>query len=477
MIGRITLFTLLLCAQVNTWAQLRIAITQTPQLTGILDSIYIAGSFNDWKKGEEQYKLLTDDNGLLYVNIPAKYGTKLSFLFYKKNHFQNIYVPEGDEKGIELKPRQWTHTAEEAIEVTVESWTDLGVQHTVTPEVRILTQSFFSAALNAYRRVWIYIPASYATAEYPMSVLYMHDGQNLFDQKTSFAGEWNVDETLQTFANTLCQEMIVVGIDNGGAERINELAPWRNEAYNGGGKGEAYAQFIINELKPAIDANFITDPSREATYTAGSSLGGLMSAYLVLKHGDVFSRAGIFSPAFWFNQSELLELISTQEKNDFSNIYMTAGEQESEKMIKDMVLFRDQMEGKGYETGDIQIHAVTNAEHNEKNWSQQFPAFFEWLAYCSPAENEGYRSCEWVCYPYWVEKNINARLYGNLPLFRMEIKNEAGEVVFTRDVKTDGDMPYDLRENWDVSTLATGTYTMNLIGNDGIIESKTFQKK
>ena len=110
----------------------------------------------------------------------------------------------------------------------------------------------------------------------------MHDGQNLFDKNTSGYGEWKVDEALDKLYREKGLKLIVVGIDHGGSERLNEYSPFKNEKY-GGGKGDAYLDFVVNTLKPYIDSNYRTLSDKKNTGIMGSSMGGLISHYAALK--------------------------------------------------------------------------------------------------------------------------------------------------------------------------------------------------
>ena len=159
--------------------------------------------------------------------------------------------------------------------------------------------------LQTTKKIWLYLPENYAqtTKKYP--VLYLHDGQNLFDASTSYAGEWRIDETL----DSLKAEVIVVGIAHGNEKRIDELTPFKNEQY-GGGKGTLYLDFIISQLKPYIDAHYRTKSGKYNTAIGGSSLGGLISYYAVVKYPDVFGKSLVFSPAFLINP----ELYAETEK-------------------------------------------------------------------------------------------------------------------------------------------------------------------
>ena len=122
----------------------------------------------------------------------------------------------------------------------------------------------------------------------------MHDGQNLFDKATSFAGEWGIDEAMDSIKNAC----IVVGIDNGGLKRMYEYNPNDTKQY-GRGEGRAYLAFIVNNLKPFIDKKYRTLPGKQYTWMAGSSMGGLITFYAGLYYPQVFGGLGVFSPSFW----------------------------------------------------------------------------------------------------------------------------------------------------------------------------------
>src|SRR5262249_44323272 len=155
---------------------------------------------------------------------------------------------------------------------------------------------FHSKILNNDRRLIVWLPPGYNTRQQRYPVLYMHDGQNLFDDATSFLGEWHADETAtMLIEQKRIEPIIIVGVENTGTSRLDEYTPTEGEDRTGattrraGGRGELYAQFLIQEVKPFIDANYRTLPDREHTAVAGSSLGGLISLYLGYQHGDVFS--------------------------------------------------------------------------------------------------------------------------------------------------------------------------------------------
>jgi predicted alpha/beta superfamily hydrolase len=202
----------------------------------------------------------------------------------------------------------------------------------------------------------------------------MHDGQNLFDDATSFAGEWGVDEALDS-AKKQC---IVVGIDNDGAKRMNEYNPFDHEKF-GKGEGDLYVQFIAKTLKPYIDKHYRTKTDAANTIIAGSSMGGLISMYAVIKYPKVFGKAGVFSPAFWVApqlKTDVEKLVKTSTHKNV-RIYFYAGEQEGSQMVVDMLYIFERIRKLGASKMKVKINA--EGKHNEPTWRNEFPDFYDWI--------------------------------------------------------------------------------------------------
>ena len=255
---------------------------------------------------------------------------------------------------------------------------------TAGPGVHVLTQRLAMPRLGRERTLRLYLPPSYESnpgKRYP--VLYMHDAQNLFDDATSFAGEWGIDETLDEFARTRGFEAIVVGIDNGGAERIHELSPWPNPKY-GPAQGEQYMAFVVDVVKPWIDAHYRTRPGREDTAMIGSSMGGLISQYALVRYPQVFGKVAIFSPSYWFT-SEVYTQTAAHPWPAGTKTYFYIGGKEDEESVPDVdrmiALLRTQPHG----AGDITVHVDPQGEHNERAWRAEFPLAIAWLFDLPPA--------------------------------------------------------------------------------------------
>lgn len=233
-----------------------------------------------------------------------------------------------------------------------------------------------SEKLGFKKRLWIYTPKSYKSSTKRYPVMYMFDAQNLFDAKRSFAGEWEIDEYLDSL-NIKEKQVIVVAIEHGNKKRIEELTPFTHIKH-GGGKGNEFMKFIVEEVKPKIDSSYRTLKESEHTSIFGSSLGGLMSMYACLKYSDTFSKAGVFSPAFWINP-EIYDLVNSTQIPNTTKFYFMAGDSESEDMIIDMERMVTLLEQKGIKPNQIKKKVVKNGEHNEKLWRENFPEAFEWL--------------------------------------------------------------------------------------------------
>ena len=232
-----------------------------------------------------------------------------------------------------------------------------------------------SPQLKNKRALRIYLPPSYQEnlrKRYP--VLYMHDGQNLFDAKTAAYGtEWSIDETVnRLIATGKMSEVIVVGIDNT-PERISEYTPCCDPKY-GGGRLDAYRNFIVDTVKPYIDRGYRTLPGREHTAIMGSSLGGIASVLIAQREPGVFSKAGGVSSSFWWNKQAL-----TQSPPRVPvKFYLDAGT--ADDGLADTERMRDAMLSAGYTADvDLYFHAADGGTHNEKSWAARVEKPLTWF--------------------------------------------------------------------------------------------------
>ena len=252
-------------------------------------------------------------------------------------------------------------------------------KHTATENVKIISEKFEIPQLKTTRRIWIYLPKDYETSHKKYEVMYLQDAQNLFDDATSFAGEWQVDETLNKIFEKTGKSLIVVGIDNGGEKRIEELSPYKNAKY-GGGNGDNYVKFIVETLKPYIDKNYRTKPQRKFTTIGGSSLGSLISVYAAVKYPETFGKVLAFSSAFWFNAEDLNAFISHSKVNlKHQKYYFIQGKHEDEDMEAQTQRVIENLKSKNVKSKNIFLKIDEDGKHNEMYWRREFEGAVLWL--------------------------------------------------------------------------------------------------
>ena len=357
-------------------AQVTFKIVSFPGSTPQNATIFIAGSFNGWSPGDPAYTLTLNDANQPEITLPAGSGS-IEFKF-TRGSWESV---EGTENGTFIPNRTFNYGNGQTFEITILGWEDMdgaGGNSTAAPNVHIMSEDFAMPQLNRTRRIWIYLPPDYDTTSTSYPVLYMHDGQNLFDVKTSFSGEWEVDESLNALYNQGYNVPIVVGIDNGGSNRIDEYTPWKNNHY-GGGDGEKYTAFIAETLKPYIDSHYRTLVDAESTGIMGSSLGGLISHYAMVAYPEIFSKIGIFSPSYWF--SDTVFSYTTEHFNPTSvRAYMMCGNTEGDSdMGPDMQEMATLLQNSGLSASNIRVKVVPGGQHNEASWKQQFSEAVKWL--------------------------------------------------------------------------------------------------
>ena len=364
--------------QVQSQNSIRIELSTLPPNTPEGSSLFIAGSFNGWNPQSKEYQ---------FQKSQDKFSIEISL---KTGNYEYKITRGGWDKvestmdGKDIGNRTLQVGMENKVEIKIEGWKDLlnksgaGKTSSANQNVHIIDTAFFIPQLKRYRRVWIYLPPTYnaSTKSYP--VMYMQDGQNVFDDATSFSGEWGVDEAIDTLGLKF-KECIVVGIDNGGSKRLNEYCPYDfsvNNTTSGIGEGKLYTDFIVKTLKPFIDKKYRTLKKRDDTYIAGSSMGGLISMYAMLRYPKKFGGAGVFSPAFWVGP-KIFDEIKGKGKKVKGKIYFYAGDAEGETMVPMTIRAFNEMLKVSKAKMITTIRA--DGKHNEARWRKEFPLFYEWI--------------------------------------------------------------------------------------------------
>ncbi|MGC4041697.1 MAG: alpha/beta hydrolase-fold protein [Flavobacterium sp.] len=244
-----------------------------------------------------------------------------------------------------------------------------------TASKQVSTFSIEAPQLKTTKKIWVYLPKDYTVSKQKYPVIYMHDAQNLFDAKTSYVGEWNIDETL----DSINAKVVVIGIEHGGDKRIEELTPCKHEKY-GGGNADAYLDFIVSTLKPKIDSTYRTKTNAKNTAIFGSSLGGLVSFYAAIKYPEVFGKVGCFSPSFWFCRKDLNDMLAKTKDFD-TKIYFLCGDNEGDDdVIPDMQNVEHWVNTKRCQCKKLNKEVIVKGgQHNEKMWREHFKNAYLWL--------------------------------------------------------------------------------------------------
>lgn len=260
-------------------------------------------------------------------------------------------------------------------------------KHTLTGNIQEHL-GFVSRLLRNERDVLVYLPTGYRRSprrRYP--VLYLQDGQNVFDAATSFAGvEWGADESAQRLLRQgLIEPLIIVAIANTGEDRIHEYAPTRGVIDSGAkrkkrsrGQLHRYGRFLLEELKPFIDREYRTKPEAEWTGLGGSSLGGLATLALGLWFPEAFRRLAVLSPSIWWDDCAIYRIVDELEEKLPLKIWLDTGTHEAG--WERAAVLRDRLLAKGWRLyDDLQFAEIVGADHSEGAWAARFEAVLRFL--------------------------------------------------------------------------------------------------
>ena len=382
---------MLLAAAGPAAGQVVLRIGRVPAGMPTADTLFVAGSFNGWNPHNGRFALHKEADGSYQISLPLS-AAPAEYKFTRGSWA----TAEADAKGQPIANRKADFSTARVLSHEVLAWEDRNgpapKRSTASVQVHVLAHDFAMPQLGRTRRVLVYLPADYAAQpqrRYP--VLYVHDGQNVFDEATSFSGEWGIDEILDRLrqAGQDATGSIVVAVDNGQQFRSDEYIPWPSAALKDqphpGGQGSAYVDFLARTLKPYVDAHYRTRPDAAHTGIAGSSLGGLISVYAALKYPGVFGEVGAFSPAFWVCNDSLRAYAKSHPAAHTARFYFVCGPKESETMLPLMRQWRDELRAEGVPAANLSFHTPATGEHKEWFWQREFPAAYQFLVRPTPA--------------------------------------------------------------------------------------------
>ena len=239
------------------------------------------------------------------------------------------------------------------------------------------------------RKIRVWLPPGYEDGQDRYPVIYCHDGQNIFDPGGPF-GSWSADKVAEEeMRSGRVRPAILVGLDNT-PDRVREYLPPPDVVPEGRpaagevGRADLYARYLLAVVKPYVDRTYRTLPGRDGTLALGSSMGGVVSHYLLKRHGDVFHAAGIFSPAYWASPKFFVESLKQPKPKGW--IYLDMGTREGRSYWPDVLrIYQHWVAGGAVIFEDLWFQAGIRAEHNEKAWKERLPAALQFLL---PPETE-----------------------------------------------------------------------------------------
>ncbi|MEQ1746023.1 MAG: alpha/beta hydrolase-fold protein [Saprospiraceae bacterium] len=337
--------------------------------------VFITGNFNGWATKDGRFRMRRIAEGRYQYTFaePINLNEPMEYKYVKggweseelgpdglPTANRRMEVPKG--KVTDIVPRWKKHA----------DWYDPKFY----PEIQVLSKRFNLPQLRRRRRISVLLPWDYDTSGKCYPVLYLQDGQNLFENDAPF-GTWGVDKQLAALAQQDKGGFIVVAIDHGGHERIREYLPYDTQKW-GDGLGREYASFLAQTLKPFIDEKFRTLPDRANTGIGGSSMGGLISIYAGIMFPETYSKFMIFSPSLWVAPNIYAEPLRFAAASD-TKIYLFAGGKEGVGMMSNAKRFKQTVERLGASRAHFRMEFDPEGRHTETRWGQEFPKAAEWL--------------------------------------------------------------------------------------------------
>ena len=360
-------------------------INNSPDFIGEL--CYVTGNFNNWIVDGFEAGYIPEVGGYMVVHLDVEAGV----LEFKLSRGSWATL-NSDSNGRLMAPYRIEVNEDTQMSINIDTWRDLFPTSTASAQVHVLDEKFWMPHLGVHRRVWIYLPEGYADTVTRYPVLYMHDGQHLFDEATSRGRigpvEWCVDEVIDAAVD----KAIVVAVEHADEYRVREQEYRIHAAEHvTDPKGWNYLQDIVEVLKPYVDRHYRTLPAREYTAVLGSSLGGLLNIFAGLRYSDVFGTVGVFSPSIWLDSEgvyyELQIFNDTQAERSFQttqHYYFYCGENENRRMkdggvvpmVDDMRNFVSELQR--FPSVEVYMHIHKEGRHGALYWQKEFPFFYAW---------------------------------------------------------------------------------------------------
>lgn len=361
-----------------------IKIRSNAESTHSGEDFYLTGSFNGWNPQEVLVGAVPDFGQSITVQVKDIPTGLFEYKFTRGDWTTLASTAKGNLEG----PLNAMVTSDTTLYADIDGWRDDFPASTASPQVHVLDSAFYFPNLGLRRKIWIYLPEGYADNQKKYPVVYMHDGQDLFDEATSKGRigplEWSVDETIDRSPH----KAIVVAIAHAGDidQRQNEYFVRPNAQFPNP-VGSDYLADIVSVLKPYVDLHYRTLSDKKNTAMVGSSVGGLLSFYAGLLYPDVFGTLGVLSPSIWLDEGNIAEAIgqiSNRKSVAGQRYYFYGGGNENRakpdgsfvRMNDDIASIISLLEQKAQPK--IEISVNPEGRHGAWYWQKAFPDFYAW---------------------------------------------------------------------------------------------------
>ena len=337
--------------------------------------VYISGNFNQWRTQDNEFIMEKIGIGLHHYKFlhDFDYPTELLYKF-TKGDWSEVEIDSHGNRTENRSTHNHTGIQKEHVARWRKNW--LPFKQSFLPQVQLISDEFIIPQLNKTRKIWALLPHDYDHSSESYPVMYLQDAQNLFNESAEF-GNWEIDKKLAVMSEYKIGKIIIIAIEHAEEDRIKEYNVGKTVL--GKGQGKKYIRFVTDTLKPYVDSNFRTKKEREFTGIGGSSMGGLISIFSGLRNPEVYGKLMIFSPSLWV----VPELKINAKKANLADtkIYLYAGGDESETMIKHVKKFQEDLISNEFVKDKSKINLSINRQgkHNETYWSDEFPKAIEWL--------------------------------------------------------------------------------------------------
>lgn len=354
-----------------------------PQLNIILTTdeddfrpVYISGNFNNWHTQDPNFEMEKIDEGMYHFKFAHDFVYPKELLYkFTKGDWSEVEIDKYGNRTENRVCNQNQGVKEEHVDKWRKNW--LPFKNNFLPKVELISEEFEMPQLNKKRKIWALLPHDYEDASENYPVMYLQDAQNLFNENAQF-GNWEIDKKLAVMSEYKIGKIIIIAIEHAEKDRIKEYNVGKTML--GAGQGKKYIRFITDTLKPFIDKKYRTKSEREFTGIGGSSMGGLVSIFSGLMYPEVYGRLMIFSPSLWVVPKMDFTSLDFSEPSE-TKIYLYAGGDESDTMIKHVKKFQNNMIKNEFVQDKMKIKLSINMQgkHNEVYWSDEFPKAIEWL--------------------------------------------------------------------------------------------------